>query len=79
MNMWAPIDWLASFIQDRISTAQEQRIAVLSILLGLCLVVYGPFTSEPPVIYQMSAGALWIGGFSWLGALQAKKAVEDSD
>lgn len=68
------IDWLQS-----IDVKYIERVAWLSSLTGLCLFVYAPLSDEPFLIYLMSAGAIVLGGVSWLGALQAKRAVDESD
>lgn len=75
--MWRPIDWLAEFVQNRCDLETQQRIAVLCVLASVPLMLYGPFSGEQLLIYEMSAVALLIGGLSWLASLVAARKVDE--
>lgn len=68
------IDWLQS-----LDVIYIERAAWLFALAGVLLFVWAPFTNEPFLIYSMSAGAIIGAGVSWLGALQAKRAVDEAE
>lgn len=66
MSLWKPVDWLALKIAESFTPVWQMRLGVVMVLAGLVLVLGGFVTSEPPLIYQMSAWALVIGGLGFL-------------
>lgn len=77
MNVWRPIDWLARQIYKRWTPIYQMRSGVLMVLVSVVVIGYGAFTSEPPLIYQMSAFALLFAGLGLL--VTAVLAIESSD
>jgi hypothetical protein len=76
VNAWAPIDWLADQVQNRIDIEVQERMAVVTILVSLLLVPYGFFSGEPLLIYLMSAFALTLSSIGWLASLVAAKKAD---
>lgn len=77
-GFWKPLDSVAEWVQYKVSTRVQQRICVLAIATSLPLMVWGPFSGEQFLIYEMSAWALTLTGLGWLAGLQATRAVEDT-
>lgn len=77
--LWGLLGRQAEWLQNVLDTELQQRIALLCIYISIPLALYGPFSDEQLVIYEMSAAALTLTGLGWLSSLQAKRAVEDSD
>lgn len=77
-RVWAPIDRIAEWVQHGVDVSVQQRLAVLIVMLSIPLMIYGPFTDEPILVYEMSAVALTLTGITWLASLQAARAVEEA-
>lgn len=60
--MWAPLDWLADWLRHTFGVKAQLRMGVLMVLGAVPLIVYGFFTDEQFLIYQMSAFALLFAG-----------------
>lgn len=63
-------DWIAS----KLDPSTQRRIGVLMVLCALPLHVYGFFTDEPFLVYQMSAAAIL---FTGLGTIVAAVPSEE--
>ena len=57
-------DWLAKVCTPRV----QRKIGVVMCLMSLPLMVYGPFSGEQILIYEMSAVALLFSGLSTIVA-----------
>lgn len=57
-------DWIAEKCPPKV----QRRIGVWCMLASLPLFVLGFFVNEPFVVFQMSAGALLVGGVSTIVA-----------
>lgn len=56
------IDWVAAKVAKHGSAKNQQRLGVVMCLMSLPLFVVGFFVSEPFLVYQMSAAALFFTG-----------------
>lgn len=79
VNLWRPIDAIAEWIQHGVDVEVQQRMAVLVILLSVPLALYGPFSGEQLLIFEMSAVALTLTGITWLASLVAARKVDEAD
>lgn len=76
-RFWRPIDWVGKQIHTHWTALQQIRTGVLMTLAGLALAVYGIRTSEPFLVYEMSAFALVFAGMGVV--ITAVLALETSD
>jgi hypothetical protein len=76
-RIWRPIDAIANWIQHELDTVVQQRVAVLLIFASIGLIIYGFWTDEPPLIYQMSALALTLTALGILVGLEGVRTVEE--
>lgn len=60
--MWRPIDGVAEWLRHTFGVQAQLRMGVLMVLGSLPLIVYGMWTDEPFLVYQMSAAALLFAG-----------------
>jgi ABC-type Na+ efflux pump permease subunit len=77
VRVWRVIDWLVDKLQNHITIEQQERVAMLSIIVGLALCVFVFWTDEPPLIYLMSAAALVMTGYGILAALISARKVDE--
>lgn len=62
MNPWRLVDAIATWLGSRLTAHAQLRLGILMVLASIPLAIYGPFSGEPLVIYEMSALALTIAG-----------------
>lgn len=62
MNLWKPIDAIADWIVHELDARAQMRAGVLLALLSLPVLVAGLWSTEPFMIYEMSALALTLTG-----------------
>ena len=56
------LDGLAAWLRHRLGVQNQLRMGVLMVLGSIPLIVWGFWTDEPFLVYQMSAFAMLIGG-----------------
>lgn len=59
---WWLIDWLAQWLGTHMTAKNQLRLGIIAVLLALPLALYGPFSNEQLLIYEMSAVALMLSG-----------------
>lgn len=67
VNLFKPVDAMASWIAHWLSPLHQRRIGMIMILMSLPLIVLGFFLTKDPqwlLLYQMSAFALLFGGLA---------------
>lgn len=82
-KLWDPIDRFGYVLFKWWTPQLQVRTGVLSVLLGIGLALYGPWSGEPILIYEMSALALFIGGLGVLVtavlAVREDPEMQDND
>ena len=79
MNPWRPIDAIADWLVHTLDARAQLRFGVLLTLASLPLWVWGAFTTEPKLVYLMSAAALTIGGISTVLTAESLEVLESQD
>lgn len=78
--MWRPIDGLAEWLRHTFGVQAQLRMGVLMVLGSIPLLVYGFWTHEPFLVYQMSAFALLFAGIGVVVTAETLQEVaEDVD
>jgi hypothetical protein len=62
MNFWKPIDMQTDWVRKTLNKKRLERLAVIMLDLGLVFLAFTPFTSEPLLVFFMSALALMFAG-----------------
>lgn len=75
--MWKVLDSQSDWIRRVFDPLAQMRLGVVMTDLGFLLAIIWPVIarSEPPLIYEMSAGALIFGG---VGVVVTAKLAEDT-
>jgi hypothetical protein len=60
--VWRPIDFLARWLADVLGAQNQLRLGILCVLASIPLAIYGFWSNEQFVIYEMSALALTLAG-----------------
>lgn len=79
MNLLRPIDAIGNWLLHSLSAMQQLRLGVLCVLLSIPLMVYGPFSGEQFLIYEMSAAALTLTGIGIVVGAQVLVKEEEKD
>jgi hypothetical protein len=56
------LDELAAWLRHRLGVQNQLRLGVVMVLASIPLIVWGFWTEEPFLVYEMSAVALLFGG-----------------
>lgn len=56
------IDAIGKWLLEELSAHAQLRMGVILVLLSIPLMIYGPFSGEQFLIYEMSAFALTLSG-----------------
>lgn len=79
-RLWNLLDRQGEWVRRHFDPQNQIRMGMLLIWVGVLLHIAVLFTSEPPLIAQMSAFAILVGGFGFVvTAVLAKKEDESSD
>lgn len=76
MNAWKPVDRIADWLVDELSARAQLRLGVLLVVFSLPFLVYGFWTEEPFLVYQMSALALLLTG---IGIVVGAEVLEQTE
>jgi hypothetical protein len=80
MFVFRLLDRQGEWIRRTFTPQNQIRFGVVLIWVGIWLHVWVAFTDEPPLIGQMSAFAILVGGFGFVvTAVLAKNTEETSD
>ena len=80
LDMWRLVDGMADWLRNSLGVQAQLRMGVLMVLGSVPLVVYGAWTSEPFLVYEMSAAALLFGGIGVVVTAETLSEVaEDVD
>lgn len=61
-RFWRPVDLAGRAFVEWWKPVRQLRTGVLAIAGGIVIAAVGPMVDEPPLVYQMSAMALILGG-----------------
>ena len=79
MNLWRPVDAIADWLLHSLGARQQLRLGVLLTLGSIPFLVYGFWTDEPFLVYQMSALALLLTGIGIVVGAQVLEQTEDTE
>lgn len=77
VNVWRPVDWLAEWLTDRFTPRNQLRLGIVLFLASLPLLAYTPWTSEPKMVYAMSAVAITLTGVTIVFAAEVLLRQEE--
>lgn len=77
MNIWKYVDIHADWLRRVFTPQRQMRMGVLMIWLAIPLCFFVFWTDEPPLVYEMSALALLVGGLGFV--ITAVLAVENAE
>lgn len=72
------LDWQGQLIRRFFTPQNQVRLGALMFDVGLVMHVIDPLVDEPPLIYQMSAGALTFGGIGVVVTAVLAKVTEEN-
>lgn len=58
------MNWLGDWIARRCTPAVQRKMGIVMCLMSVPLMIYGPWSGEQFLIYEMSAVALLFAGLS---------------
>ena len=77
--IWRSIDRLGRWLAERLGAVVQLRVGILCVVASVPLVAYGPFSGEPPIVYQMSAVAITLTGAGLVISAQVLLKQEQQD
>ena len=78
-KIFKPIDSIAYWLRDGLGAQAQLRIGVLCVLLSVPVLIFGFFTNEPFMVYQMSALALTLTGVGIVVGAQVLVQSEEAE
>lgn len=75
--MWGPIDAAADWLRHTFGVQAQLRMGVLMVFGSGPLMVYGLWTNEPFLVYEMSAAALLFAGIGVVVTAETLQEVAD--
>lgn len=75
--MWRLIDRVGEWLRHTFGVQAQLRMGVMMVLGSLPLIVYGFWTDEPFLVYQMSAAALLFAGIGVVVTAETLQEVAD--
>jgi len=79
VTRWRLIDAWADWLRHTFGPQAQLRFGVLLVLASIPLMVYGPFSDEQFLIYEMSAAALLVTGIGIVVTAETLKEVATDD
>lgn len=76
-NLWRPVDRGAEWLRHEFGVQAQLRMGVLMVWCSLPLMAWGFLSSEPFLIYQMSAAALLFAGIGVVVTAETLSEVAD--
>lgn len=70
------LDCMADWLAEHLGPQNQLRLGILLVWLSLPLYIYAPFTSEPLLVYLMSAVAITLTGATLVVSAEVLKEQE---
>lgn len=79
-RLWSLLDRQGEWVRRHFEPQNQIRLGMILIWIGVVMHIAVAFSSEPPLIAQMSAFAILVGGFGFVvTAVLAKTSEENGD
>lgn len=76
--IWRPVDKVADWLVHELSARAQLRLGVLLFVFSIPFLIYGFWTEEPFLVYQMSALALLLTGIGIVVGAEVLEQTEDA-
>jgi hypothetical protein len=78
-RLWSLLDRQGEWVRRHFPPQNQIRLGMSLIWVGVAMHIAVAFSSEPPLIAQMSAFAILVGGFGFVVTAVLAKSEEESN